>query len=98
MSAEVPTPLPADVTERWQARFRAPRVSQPQVTDRPNGTLDATLSPDGESVWWFADTDGDEFGTWRVQPFAGGPDLVAVPEIGPAYPAGLEVGRTLAAD
>ena len=32
-----------------------------------------------------------------TQPFAGGPDAVAVPEVGPAYPAGLEVGRTLVA-
>jgi dienelactone hydrolase len=122
--------LPPDVTARWQARFRAPRVSLPdwaedapqrclfasdvtgvveqytwdrdtgaqrQVTDRPNGTLAATLSPDGETVWWFADTDGDEFGVWRTQPFAGGPDAVAVPEVEPAYPAGLEIGRTLVA-
>jgi hypothetical protein len=69
--------LPPEVTARWQARFRAPRVSLPhwaqdaphrnvyssdlsgvveqyawdretdehrQVTDRPNGTLIATLS------------------------------------------------------
>ena len=122
--------LPPDVTARWQARFRAPRVSLPdwaedapqrclfasdvtgvveqytwdrdtgeqrQVTDRPNGTLAATLSPDGETVWWFADTDGDEFGVWCTQPFAGGPDVVAVPEVEPAYPAGLEIGRTLVA-
>ncbi|SDO86987.1 Dipeptidyl aminopeptidase/acylaminoacyl peptidase [Klenkia soli] len=121
-------PLPQDVTARWQARFRAPRVSLPdwaedapqrclfasdvtgvveqytwdrdtgeqrQVTDRANGTLAATLSPDGETVWWFADTDGDEFGVWRTQPFAGGEDVVAVPEVEPAYPAGLEIGRTL---
>jgi dipeptidyl aminopeptidase/acylaminoacyl peptidase len=124
------TGLPAEVTARWQARFRAPRVSLPewaleaphrclyssdvsgvveqyawdretgthrQVTDRPNGTLIGTLSPDGETIWWFADTDGDEFGVWMTQPFAGGPDTVAVPEVEPAYPAGLEVGRTLAA-
>jgi len=72
--------LPPEVTARWQARFRAPRVSLPdwahdaphrslyssdvsgvveqyawdrqsdthrQVTDRPNGTLMGTLSPDG---------------------------------------------------
>lgn len=127
-----PTPtsaaLPPEVTARWQARFRAPRVSLPdwaedapdrclyssdvsgvveqyawdrgtgthrQVTDRPNGTLIGTLSPDGESIWWFADTDGDEFGTWRRQPFAGGPDVEALPEVGLAYPAGLEVGRTV---
>ena len=122
--------LSPEVTARWQARFRAPRVSLPdwaqhaphrnvyssdlsgvveqyawdretdihrQVTDRPNGTLSGTLSPDGETIWWFADTDGDEFGIWMTQPFAGGPDAVAVPEVGPAYPAGLEVGRTLVA-
>ncbi|MCU1612516.1 MAG: Dipeptidyl aminopeptidase/acylaminoacyl peptidase, partial [Frankiales bacterium] len=68
-----------------------------QVTDRPNGSLIGTLSPDGETVWWFADTDGDEFGIWMTQPFAGGPDAVAVPEVEAAYPSGLEVGRTLAA-
>jgi dipeptidyl aminopeptidase/acylaminoacyl peptidase len=129
MSADVTT-LPPEVTERWQARFRAPRVSLPewaqdapqrniyssdvsgvveqyawdretgerrQVTDRPNGTLISTLSPDGETIWWFADTDGDEFGVWQTQPFAGGPDTVAVPEVQPAYPAGLEVGRALVA-
>ncbi|RBY96169.1 S9 family peptidase [Blastococcus sp. TF02-8] len=122
--------LPPEVTARWQARFRAPRVSLPewaeeaphrnlyssdlsgvveqyawdrstdthrQVTDRPNGTLISTLSPDGETIWWFADTDGDEFGVWMNQPFAGGEDTVAVAEVGPAYPAGLEVGRSLVA-
>ncbi len=122
--------LSPEVTARWQARFRAPRVSLPdwaedapqrslyasdvsgvveqytwdrdsgeqrQVTDRPNGTLMATLSPDGERVWWFADTDGDEFGIWRTQPFAGGEDVVAVPGVDAAYPAGLEIGRTLTA-
>jgi dipeptidyl aminopeptidase/acylaminoacyl peptidase len=122
--------LSPEITARWQARFRAPRVSLPewaehaphrnlyssdvsgvveqyawdretdehrQVTDRPNGTLIGTLSPDGETIWWFADSDGDEFGVWRTQPFTGGPDKVAVPEVGPAYPAGLEVGGTLVA-
>ncbi|MCW2700522.1 MAG: Dipeptidyl aminopeptidase/acylaminoacyl peptidase [Blastococcus sp.] len=122
--------LPAEVTARWQARFRAPRVSLPdwaqdaphrslyssdvsgvveqyawdreadthrQVTDRPNGTLVGTVSPDGRTIWWFADTDGDEFGVWMTEPFAGGEDAVAVAEVGPAYPAGLEVGRSLVA-
>ncbi|WP_019813826.1 prolyl oligopeptidase family serine peptidase [Saccharomonospora saliphila] len=41
-----------------------------QVTDRPNGTLHATTSPDGRWVWWFDDTDGDEFGTWVREPFS----------------------------
>ncbi|MGY1914848.1 prolyl oligopeptidase family serine peptidase [Blastococcus sp. SYSU DS0973] len=128
-----PSTVPAlspEVTARWQARFRAPRVSLPdwaeeapdrnlyssdlsgvveqyawdrgtgthrQVTDRPNGTLIATLSPDGGTIWWFADDDGDEFGVWMTQPFEGGEDTVAVPEVGPAYPAGLEIGRSLVA-
>ncbi len=130
--ADVPAApaLPPDVTARWQARFRAPRVSLPdwalhapqrslyssdvsgvveqyawdrttdahrQVTDRANGTLISTISPDGETIWWFADTDGDEFGVWMVQPFAGGDDRVAVPEVGPAYPAGLEIGASVVA-
>ena len=44
---------------------------QRQVTDRPNGTTDGVMSPDGEWIWWFDDKDGDEFGIWRRQPFAG---------------------------
>jgi dipeptidyl aminopeptidase/acylaminoacyl peptidase len=131
---QVPTPyaaaLPAEVAERWKARFRAPRVSLPgwaldaphrclyssdvsgvveqyawdratdehrKVTDRANGTLFGTLSPDGETIWWFADNDGDEFGVWMTQPFTGGDDEVAVPEVEPAYPAGLEIGHSLVA-
>ncbi|WP_219667017.1 S9 family peptidase [Streptomyces bambusae] len=64
-----------------------------QVTDRPNGTTDGTLSPDGEWIWWFSDTDGDEFGTWVRQPFTGGDDEPATPGLAPAYPEGLAIGR-----
>ncbi|MEU5610820.1 prolyl oligopeptidase family serine peptidase [Streptomyces sparsogenes] len=46
--------------------------AQRQVTDRPNGTTDGVLSPDGQWIWWFSDTDGDEFGVWMRQPFAPG--------------------------
>jgi dipeptidyl aminopeptidase/acylaminoacyl peptidase len=42
-----------------------------QVTDRRAGTHLATLPPDGKSIWWFADTDGDEFGHWVTEAFAG---------------------------
>jgi acetyl esterase/lipase len=66
---------------------------QRQVTDRPNGTTDGVLSPDGEWIWWFADTDGDEFGVWMRQPFAGGADEPAVPGLAASYPAGLAIGR-----
>ncbi|MBD0693368.1 S9 family peptidase [Streptomyces sp. CBMA123] len=64
-----------------------------RVTDRPNGTTDAELSPDGAWVWWFDDHDGDEFGVWRRQPFAGGPDEEAVPGLAASYSAGLALGR-----
>ncbi|MFE1360019.1 S9 family peptidase [Streptomyces harbinensis] len=64
-----------------------------QATDRPNGTVHGTLSPDGAHVWWFADSDGDEFGVWHRQPFAGGPHEEAVPGLEPAYSAGLALGR-----
>jgi dipeptidyl aminopeptidase/acylaminoacyl peptidase len=65
-----------------------------QATDRPNGTTEGTLSRDGEWVWWFSDTDGDEFGVWMRRPFGGGEDEPATPGLEPSYPAGL----ALAAD
>jgi dienelactone hydrolase len=76
-----------------------------QVTDRPSGTYSATLTPDGEHIWWFADTDGDEFGRWVTEPFAGLPaGATAAPAVTApdgesleGYQAGLEVGRKLTA-
>jgi hypothetical protein len=64
-----------------------------QVTEREHGTTDGALSPDGTQVWWFDDTAGDEFGTWKRQPFDGGPDVDAAPGVPAAYPAGLEIGH-----
>ncbi|PZG44760.1 S9 family peptidase [Spongiactinospora gelatinilytica] len=49
-----------------------------QVTDRPNGTRYAVLDPVGQWIWWFADTDGNEWGQWMRQPFDGGPDENAI--------------------
>ena len=68
-----------------------------QVTDRPDGTLSGAISPDGTSIWWFADTGGDEWGEWLTQPFHGGPDNVAAAGVEPAYSAGLAVGQRIAA-
>jgi hypothetical protein len=72
-----------------------------QVTDRPNGTYNGTITPDGEHIWWFSDSDGDEFGSWVSEPFAGRPTreepATAVPGSVPGYPAGLGVGRTVTA-
>ncbi|MFD7499886.1 prolyl oligopeptidase family serine peptidase [Streptomyces sp. NPDC059850] len=76
--------------------------AQRQVTDRPNGTTDGVLTPDGRWIWWFSDTDGDEFGVWLRQPFEGGAgreggqpeaDEPAAPGLEPSYPAGLALGR-----
>jgi dipeptidyl aminopeptidase/acylaminoacyl peptidase len=70
-----------------------------QVTDRPNGTYNSTISPDGEHVWWFNDTDGDEFGSWVTEPFAGRPvdqgPTPAMADVPAGYPAGVEIGRTV---
>ncbi len=65
-----------------------------KVTDRPNGTSHAALSPDGETIWWFADSDGDEFGVWVREPFRpGGAAEPAVDGVPAGYPAGLEIGH-----
>jgi len=52
-------------------------------------------------VWWFADTDGDEFGHWVAEPFAGRPadaePAAAVAGAEDGYPAGLAIGRRLVA-
>jgi dienelactone hydrolase len=65
-----------------------------QVTERPNGTWIGGLDPTGEWIWWFADTDGDEFGVWKRQPFGGGADEPVAPALAPSYPAGLAVGSS----
>ncbi|MGI5418549.1 prolyl oligopeptidase family serine peptidase [Actinomadura luteofluorescens] len=67
---------------------------QRQVTDRPNGTWYGTVDPSGEWVWWFADTDGDEFGVWKRVPFGETESVPAVPDLEPSYPAGLALGRS----
>ncbi|QBI56669.1 alpha/beta hydrolase family protein [Streptomonospora litoralis] len=63
-----------------------------QLTKRPHGTETGALDPAGEFVWWFDDTDGDEFGVWRRQPFAGGPDSTPLPDLAPSYDSGLALG------
>nr|WP_296074675.1 prolyl oligopeptidase family serine peptidase [uncultured Actinoplanes sp.] len=60
-----------------------------QVTRRSHGTGLGAIDSGGAWIWWFADTDGDEFGVWRRQPFDGGDDEIAVPGSEPGYPAGM---------
>src|SRR5699024_8603375 len=69
-----------------------------QATDRSDGTTLGTLSADGRSLWWFDDTAGDEFGSWRHHAFDATPGSgeLALPGVEPGYPSGVAVGRTLA--
>ncbi|GAB3477414.1 S9 family peptidase [Nocardiopsis coralliicola] len=69
---------------------------QRQATKRPNGTEAGVLDPAGAWIWWFDDTDGDEFGAWRRQPFTGGPEETAAPGLAPSYMAGVALGGTRA--
>jgi dipeptidyl aminopeptidase/acylaminoacyl peptidase len=113
--------------ERWQARFRAARMTLPswarqaphrsvyrsnvsgkwevyawdrvtgairQVTDRPKGTAHAAVDPTGQWIYWFADTEGDEFGVWWRQPFTGGPDQELAPGLPPGQPGGIALSTT----
>jgi dienelactone hydrolase len=52
------------------------------------------VDPSGEWIYWFADTDGDEFGVWMRQPFGGGPDEPGFPGLDAAYPCGIAVGSS----
>ena len=64
-----------------------------QVTSRAEGTSHGEISPDGEHIWWFDDTGGDEFGSWVREPFATGAGEPAAPGTHAGYPAGLAIGR-----
>ncbi|SDL10298.1 S9 family peptidase [Nonomuraea jiangxiensis] len=64
-----------------------------QVTDRSKGTAHAAIDPTGQWIYWFADTDGDEFGVWWRQPFTGGPDEL-VADLPPGQPGGIAMSAT----
>ncbi|WP_043619578.1 S9 family peptidase [Nonomuraea candida] len=113
--------------ERWQARFRASRMTLPswarqapnrsiyrsnatgkwevyawdrvtgatrQVTDQPKGTAYAAIDPTGQWIYWFADTDGDEFGGWWRAPFTGGEAAPVAPDLPPGQPGGIALSTT----
>ncbi len=65
-----------------------------RVTSRPEGTgyrVPSRIDPAGETIWWWDDAGGSEFGVWRTQPF-GGDRSRAATDLAPAYSAGLVVG------
>jgi acetyl esterase/lipase len=67
-----------------------------QLTQRREGTVSGTIDRTGEHVWWFDDTDGNEFGSWVRQPFDGDRRTTVLDNLGGAYDAGLNLGRALA--
>ncbi len=73
-----------------------PGTEPVQMTRRSDGTVDATIDPSGEWVWWFEDKDGDEYGVWRRQPFGAGPGEGIADPLGlpAAYSVGLAIGRS----
>lgn len=58
-----------------------------QITDRPQGTCGAAVSPDGSTVFWFDDSAGDELGRWRWVAKDG--EATLLPELSPTYPGGI---------
>lgn len=87
----------SNVGGTWELyTWLAPDGALRQATRRPEGTSLGVLDPAGTELWWFDDTDGDEFGRWMRQPFdapgpgAAEPGVAGVPA---AYPAGLAIGR-----
>ncbi len=67
-----------------------------QVTNRREGTLQGVVEPSGERLWWWDDTDGDEYGVWMVQPFDGGDDVPATAGLPRSYSGGLALGHRVA--
>ncbi|GAA2442766.1 prolyl oligopeptidase family serine peptidase [Actinomadura vinacea] len=93
----------SNVTGTWEIyAWDRTTGARRQITDRPNGTWMGRLDRAGEWIWWFADTDGDEFGIWRRTPFDGTGDATApgegsvpaVPGLEPSYPSGLALGSS----
>jgi acetyl esterase/lipase len=86
--------LRGNVSGTYEIYAWSPGTTPRQLTRRPAGTWSADISLDGRDVWWFADTDGDEFGVWQVEPFDGsGSPQPAAPALAAGYPSGLALGR-----
>ena len=67
--------------------------SHRQVTEHPTGVVAGAVTPDGERVLWFDDSKGDEIGVWQAQPFHGGEVAPLVPDVEPAWSAGLALSQ-----
>ena len=65
-----------------------------QMTDRKEGTLDGYMAPSGNEIWWFDDTDGDEFGQWVAQDFETDARRIVAESLGRKYSTGFHIGRS----
>lgn len=54
-----------------------------QLTDRPTGTTDGTISADGRWAHYVEDTGGDELGHWMRVPIDGGDAVDLTPDLPP---------------
>ena len=62
-----------------------------QVSDRPQGTIGAAVSRDGDTVFWFDDTMGDELGRWVATLFDDVTKTSALlGALEPSYPVGIK--------
>jgi len=83
----------SNVSGSWQVHAWDRDADQHRrVTDHPTGVRSGGATPDGASVVWFEDSRGDEIGRWLAQPFAGGEVAPLLPDVEPAWSAGLALG------
>jgi WD40 repeat protein len=54
-----------------------------QLTDRPSGVVNGSISPNGRSVYYFDDQQGNEIGHFVRVPFEGGPAEDMTPTLSP---------------
>lgn len=64
-----------------------------QLTDRPEGTLSGGISPDGRSVYYLEDQQGNELGHFVRVPFEGGTPQDLTPHLAPYATRGGTVSQ-----
>jgi hypothetical protein len=64
-------------------------TSLTKVTDRPQGTMGAAISPDASAVFWFDDSAGDEVGRWQRHDLQSGAEVTLLPDEPATYGAGI---------
>jgi len=87
-----PAIVMANISGRIEAHVYTPSgapAQLTQITDRPQGTLGAVVSPNGDAVLWFDDTAGDEVGRWVRHPLNGSAATVLAVDLPAGFMAGI---------